>query len=384
MITDHWFETEIADLQSQSRFRTPQMLTDLSPTKARLFGQEVTVFCSNDYLNLRWHPGFREALSDWTGPVGAGASRMVSGDVDPIRETETALQDWLGVQASLLLSSGYAANVGALTAIASSEDVIFSDSLNHASIVDGARLSRARVAVYPHRSVDALKELIQTQRPFRRGWIVTESLFSMDGDFAPLAELSALASQEQLGLYVDEAHSLGLFGPAGRGACAAAGVVPAVLIGTFGKSLGVSGAFVAGSSSLRSILWNKARSFVFSTGINVVHAVLLKQAISLIQLQDSQRQRLNNNCALLERHFRDLALPSPRESGSPIFPLLLGSEASAVECSAALRELGFFVSAIRPPTVPRGTSRLRMTVSAAHTEDEIAQFAAALKRVVSR
>ncbi len=385
MTTDDWFLNEIADLKAQSRFRTPQMITDISPTTAKLSNRELTVFCSNDYLNLRWHPTFRLVLHEWQLPVvGAGASRMVSGDVDSIREAEHALCNWLQLPASLLFSSGYAANVGAIGAIAGPEDVIFSDALNHASIVDGCRLSRAKTVVYQHRDTAELEHLIQRAKPFRRGWIVTESVFSMDGDLAPLVELRALADLNQLGLYVDEAHSLGIFGDRGRGLLAASSVHADVLVGTFGKSLGVAGAFVAGSQALRQILWNKARSFVFSTGINVAQALLNKCAVGLIQSEDASRTALARNVAHLTANFAAMGTTSPRDVATPIFPVLLGSESAAVQCSEDLRRDGFFVSAIRPPTVPRGTSRLRITVTAGHTGPQIDALTTALESVLRR
>ena len=206
----------------------------------------------------------------------------------------------------------------------------------------------------------------------------------MDGDLAPLVELRRLADLNQLGLYVDEAHSLGIFGDRGRGLLAASSVRADVIVGTCGKSLGVAGAFVAGSQALRQILWNKARSFVFSTGINVAQALLNKCAIGLIKSEESSRIALAQNVAHLTANFAAIGTKSPRDLATPIFPVLLGSESAAVQCSEDLRKLGFFVSAIRPPTVPRGTSRLRITVTAGHSASQIDALSTALESVLKK
>jgi 8-amino-7-oxononanoate synthase len=379
MITDLWFRQDLADLASVGRLREPQTLTDLTSTTARMHDREVVVFCSNDYLNMRWHPALQTVLHDWSKPVGAGASRMVSGDLHPLQTTERALCAWLSAPSALLFSSGYAANVGAIGAVSSTDDVVFSDSLNHASIVDGCRLARSRTVVYPHNDVAALTQLIVANQPFRRGWIVTESIFSMDGDTAPLVALRRLADQFSLGLYVDEAHALGICGDQGRGQLNTQGVCADLMIGTFGKSLGVAGAFAAGSEALRSVLWNRARSFVFSTGLPLPQVALIQRAIQLVQSSDESRSRLIANINQLGRLLGELTTADARRAISPIFPVILGDEARTVACSRALLERGFFVSAIRPPTVPRGTSRLRITVSADHTLTQMEGLAHALR-----
>lgn len=361
------------------RLREPHTVAYRDNTHAMLNGQLVTVFCSNDYLGLRSHPQLatevRTQLAHNT--VGSGASRLVSGDLPIFGEVEAAFSRFIGSEASLLFSSGFAANIGTLPAIATTGDVIFSDALNHASIVDGCRLSRARTVVFEHTNPRALLAAIASARPFRRGWIVTESVFSMDGDVAPIAELRSIADREGLGLYVDEAHGIGVFGVGGRGVCADQSVRADVLIGTLGKALGGAGAFVAGSRALRLWLWNRARSFVFSTGVSVPNAAMALAAVRLLDIESGRIAIVRARARQLRAALRLHGVTTGGRDDCPIVPVVVGDDSRAVSVSLALLERGFFVSAIRPPTVPRGTSRLRITVSAMHTEDEIERLAAA-------
>jgi 7-keto-8-aminopelargonate synthetase-like enzyme len=232
--------------------------------------------------------------------------------------------------------------------------------------------------VFDHANPRALQLAIAAARPFRRGWIVTESVFSMDGDVAPIGELRSIADREGLGLYVDEAHGIGVFGAGGRGVCAEQAVRPDVLIGTLGKALGGAGAFVAGSHALRLLLWNRARSFVFSTGVSVPNAALALAAVRLLERETDRIRTVRSRAMQLRAKLRALGVPVGGRDDCPIVPVLLGHEARALRVSSALLDRGFFVSAIRPPTVPRGTSRLRITVSAMHTELEVEQLAVAI------
>lgn len=380
-MTTQWFEDDLAEQAANARLREPRTLHYLDATTADLGGKRVVVFCGNDYLGLRAHPRLAAALRgavDAAG-VGSGASRLVSGDLPIFNDAEQGFARFVGADAALLFTSGFAANVGAIPAIASAEDVVFSDALNHASIVDGCRLSRARTVVFEHANVAHLRAQITAQAHYRRAWIVTESVFSMDGDVAPLRELRTVADECGAGLYVDEAHGVGVFGPGGRGVCADRGVRADVLIGTLGKALGGAGAFVAGSHALRLWLWNRARSFVFSTGASVPNAAMALEAVRLLSespaLVDSVRSRASALRDALEQH--GVSVGGDRDC--PILPVLIGDDSLAVAVSRRLLERGFFVSAIRPPTVPRGTSRLRITVSAAHTNEQIEALAAAVK-----
>jgi 8-amino-7-oxononanoate synthase len=379
-MTREWFESDLAAQEDLGRLRLPRTLTYRDNTHATLDGRPVTVFCSNDYLGRRSDARLRragiEALE--REAAGSGASRLVSGDLSLFTDVEAEFARFVGLDASLLFTSGFAANVGIVPSLVEADDVLFSDELNHASLVDGCRLARARTVVYPHCDVSALASKIALARPFRRGWIVTESVFSMDGDVAPLEALRALADREQLALYVDEAHGIGVYGEAGRGCAHAAQVRPDVLIGTLGKSLGGAGAFAAGSHALRLWLWNRARSFVFSTGASAPNAAMAREAIRVLGSQPGLVSALRVRSTLLRSLLAKQGRTIRGDSASPIVPIVIGDERMAVAASHRLLDRGFFVSAIRPPTVPRGTSRLRITVSVMHTEEEIHALAEAI------
>ncbi|MEZ4407652.1 MAG: aminotransferase class I/II-fold pyridoxal phosphate-dependent enzyme [Polyangiales bacterium] len=263
-----WIDAALADLERAGRLRTPRALTPLDAVRALHGTREVTVFCSNDYLGLREHPSLAAAVRDALAAygTGVGASRLISGHTHLHEQAEQSLADLVGLPAALLASSGYALNVGALAALMGPDDLVFSDALNHASLIDGIRLSRARTVIVPHNDLAALETLLRDAPPARRRWMVTESLFSMDGDLPDLVALREVTARYGVALYVDEAHAVGVIGDGG-GLCRHLGVVPECLVGTLGKALGASGAFIAGSPSLKSFLWNRCRAFVFSTGL---------------------------------------------------------------------------------------------------------------------
>jgi 8-amino-7-oxononanoate synthase len=327
-------------------------------------------FCSNDYLGL--------AGRVVTGLAGAGASRLIAGECAEHGELEDLLSDWLGLEGTLLFSSGYAANVGALSALAGPGDVIVSDALNHASIIDGARLSRATVAVVPHLDLDAVSRALE-QASGRRAWMVTESYFSMDADSPDLLRLRTLCDEHDAALYVDEAHALGVLGPGGRGLCAAAGIVPDVLVGTFGKAFGASGAFVAGCADLVAWLWNRARSFVFSTGLSPCVAVAARQGVVLAQ-EPRLRARALDNAVQLRQGLSGLRLEI--RGHSHVIPWVVGASDRAMKVADALRGRGILVSAIRPPSVPAGSARLRLTATANQSREDIQRLIAATEEVL--
>jgi 8-amino-7-oxononanoate synthase len=335
--------------------------------------------CSNDYLGY----GSRSALRSFAVKAaerawpGATGSRLLSGEHRAHRRLEEAIARWLQVPDALVFASGYAANTGTISALAGAGDLIVSDALNHASIIDGCRLSRARVEVTPHRDVDAMRYALAAATSARRRWVITESYFSMDGDCAPLSELRALCDEYDAALIVDEAHALGVFGPQGRGLAAEMGVMPDVIVGTLGKALATQGAFVAGSSELCTWLWNRARSFVFSTGLSPLVAEISVAAVELARADDDARRELGQATVALRDACESLGLSVPRESRGPIIPVLLGSDQAAVGAAEALRARGILALAVRPPTVPEGTARLRLTASAALAPDDIARFRAA-------
>lgn len=335
--------------------------------------------CSNDYLGYARAPVSRATLEACTASAaGAGASRLIFGTRAEHLQLERELADWVRLPAALLFSSGYAANVGLLQALVARGDTVVSDALNHASIIDGCRLARAKAVVVPHRDLDACARALEGS-PGRR-WVLTESVFSMEGDRADLPALRALCDAHGAALIVDEAHALGVFGPEGGGLCRASSVRPDALVGTLGKALGAQGAFVAGSAPLRQLLWNRARSLVFSTASSPVLAVLALHAVRRARVDEGGRTRLHRLGALLVDRLRSAGLAVGEGATGPIVPLLVGDNAQAVALAEALRAGGFLVQAIRPPTVPRGTARLRLTVSAAHSEDQIERLSECLIR----
>lgn len=331
-------------------------------------------FCSNDYLGLAALPAPPEA-------GGAGASRLIDGERTVHRDLETAVSALVGAEDALVFSSGYAANLGLLGALTAPGDLIVSDALNHASIIDGARLSRARVDVVPHLDLGACARALRAPRS-GRAWLVTESYFSMDADAPDLAALRSLCDETGAALVVDEAHALGVLGPEGRGLCAAAGIAPDVLVGTFGKAFGAAGAFVAGSRALTLWLWNRARSFVFSTGLGPSVAAAALRGVRLSLAEPERRHAANDAAARLRGGLRSAGV-EPAGFGH-IVPWIVGSPARACAMAEELRRVGLIVGAIRPPSVPAGTARLRLTVTARHTPAVVERAVAALTEVACR
>jgi 8-amino-7-oxononanoate synthase len=303
--------------------------------------------------------------------MGAGASRLVSGEHREHGRLERALADWLGVRSAVLFTSGYAANVGLLPALADgASDLILSDALNHASIVDGCRLARARTRVFPHLDHDAVRALLrEAAGQTRRRWVVTESYFSMDADSPDLVALRELCDDNDAALVVDEAHALGVLGPAGRGLCAEADVVPDVLVGTLGKAFGAGGAFVAGCDELTAWLWNRARSFVFSTGLSPAVAEAALAALRTIDRDPTLRADTAGRAEQLRGGLLKLGY-SPLGYGH-IVPIVVGDSEEAVRLAERVSQEGFTVRAIRPPSVPDGTARIRFTASARQSPADI-------------
>jgi 8-amino-7-oxononanoate synthase len=377
-------EAELEALTRADRRRACPELAGASRARPRLAsdgGAALVSFASNDYLGLAAHPALAAAAAEAVTRegFGASASRLVSGDLPAHRALESGLAGFVGLPAALLFPSGYQTNIGVLGALAGPEDLIVSDAMNHASIIDGCRLTRARISVYPHRDAAEARRLLTDGVAARRRLLVTESLFSMDGDVAPLGELAEAAAAADAILVVDEAHALGVLGPGGRGLAAAAGVVPDVLVGTLGKAFGAAGGFAAGVAPLRDLLVNRARTFIYTTAIPPPVAAAAAAALAVIGGAEGARRR-----AVLDEHRRALgdrlrAYGLRREPpAGPIVPVVLGAEARALTAAAALRGRGYWVPAIRPPTVPPGTARLRITLSADHRPDEIAGLADAL------
>ena len=345
----------------------------------------ITNFSSNDYLGLATHPSVTQAyISSLTTQLGAGAARLVGANDIALPDLEQRVASLKQTEAALLYSSGYQANLGVIPALLGSEDAAFCDLLNHASLIDGCRLSNATVFLYRHLDLEALERKLRRATRFRRRLIVSESVFGMDGDLAPVDALVHLASRYDALLYLDEAHATGIYGPKGRGIAADSPDTPTAQLVTFGKAVGTFGAAVAGSSTLINYLVNRSRTFIFTTALPPAICRATAVAIDLIQSEegDNRRRALRRNVAQLIAGYRTLGLPH-MDAESPIQPIRVGDPATAVASSRELLRHGLFVQAIRPPTVPRGTSRLRITLSAQHTPNQIELLLAPSQGVVA-
>jgi 8-amino-7-oxononanoate synthase len=363
----------LARLDELGRRRGARVVEGSGPI-VRVDGREMIDASSNDYLGIAGHPALkqaaREALEDG---VGARASRLVTGNHRWLVNLEHALADWLHADGVCVFASGYAANVGTISALFGEGDVIFSDALNHASIIDGCRLSRAEVVVFPHRDVAALERAMR-ERSGRRRVVVSETLFSMDGDVADVVALRDLCERHDASLLLDEAHAVGAHGPNGRGIAASRNVVPEVLVGTFGKALGAAGAFVATTHSIAELLWNQARTLVFSTAPPAAVVAAALAAVELVCGSEGESRR-----ASLEMNVRHLRKRAPHLRGEhAIAPLLVGADCEAVAMATRTFERGVLTVAIRPPTVPDGSARLRVSISSTHSFAMIDRIGVAL------
>jgi 8-amino-7-oxononanoate synthase len=365
-----WAAEELALLEAKGLLRQLEPLESAQGAVVKIGGRSLINFSSNDYLGLAGDADLADAVQGALVHfgVGSGASRLIVGDSLAHRALESAAAEWLGCEASVLFNSGYAANVGVLSTLLGEGDVIFSDALNHASLIDGCRLSKARAVIYPHRDVAALATLLDAN-PGRRRLVVTDSVFSMDGDVAPLRELSALCASRGVGLYVDEAHALGLYGAEGAGLCDALGVVPDLRLGTLGKAVGAFGAFVAGSREACALMVNRARSLVFSTSLPAMVCAAATASIERIRSDAALRKKAWGNIEAFSAGLNTLGHSARPDSA--IFSVILGAPEAALRASAFLRERGVLAKAIRPPTVPEGTSRMRFAISAAHADQHL-------------
>jgi 8-amino-7-oxononanoate synthase len=372
----------LAELEELGLYRRLRMVSGPQGPRVVLDGRPVLLLCSNNYLGLADHPRVREAAADaamrWG--VGAGASRLVSGAMTAHRRLEEALAEFEGTEAALLFGSGYLANLGVVSSLVGRGEVVFSDELNHASIIDGCRLSRAETFVYEHCDVDHLAYGLR-QAEGRGALIVTDGVFSMDGDIAPLAEIVELARRYDARVIVDEAHGTGALGPGGRGAVADAGLDGEVdvVVGTLGKALGSYGAYVACDAEMAQYLINTARSLIFSTALPPPAAAGALAALDLLREQPRRVDKLQANADTLRSalHHEGFEVTGAQ---TQIVPLIVGDAQLAMRVCEAALERGVFAQAIRPPTVPEGTSRLRLAVMASHTRSELREAAQTLSR----
>lgn len=340
-------------------------------------------FCSNDYLGLAENPALRQSLVESVGHasrVGGTGSRLLSGQTEDWRELEERFAEFAGTEAALFFSTGYSANLGLLASLVGKDDVIYSDELNHASLIDGMRLSGARKVIYPHLDLKALElALRQDSGAAWRRVIVTESVFSMDGDLAPLRQIADIAENYGAAVIVDEAHAIGVHGPAGRGLAAGAGIAGQVLasIHTCGKTLGSAGAFVCGPRVLKDYLVNHARTFVFSTALPPYFARQIGSALDIAVTMDQERQELLRRAARLTEQLRAAGFKTAG-SASQIVPVVLGNVAETLDAADYLQRDGFAVRAIRPPTVPDGRARLRLSLTSKIPEAELKRLVKSL------
>jgi 8-amino-7-oxononanoate synthase len=372
--------TELAELEAQGLIRRRRTLETPQGARIRVDGRDYVAFCSNDYLGLAAHPALIEAVREGAARygVGAGASHLVLGHSAAHAALERQLAEFVGLPCALLFSTGYQANLGAVTALVGRADAVFADRLNHASLNDAALLSRAEFSRYPHLDLAALERQLAESRA-RRKLIATDAVFSMDGDVAPVPELAALAERYDAWLLLDDAHGFGVLGPRGRGVLASSGVRSprVVYMATLGKAAGVFGAFVAGAPEVVEILMQRARAYIYTTAAPPLLAHALQKSLELIHAADDRRNHLQGLARLLRERLRPKRWDL-KHSESAIHPLVIGANGETVAVSEALARAGLLVPAIRPPTVPRGTARLRISLSAAHDAGDIERLADAL------
>ncbi len=368
---------ELADLEARDLRRRLLEVEEVLPGgRVRVGGQVLLNLSANDYLGLAQDPRLAAAAAEaarrWG--AGAGASRLVAGHLRLHREVEEKLAAFKGTEAAVIFSTGYMANLGAITALVGPGDTVFCDRLNHASIYDGIRLSGARLARFPHRDLNALEKLLQGAPPRGRRLIITDSVFSVDGDLAPLKELVSLKERYGAVLMVDEAHATGVLGPGGAGLAEALGLTARVEVhmGTFSKALGALGGYVAGDRRLIDFLHNRARSFIYSTALPPPVLGAIDCALEIVRREPERRRRLLAEAAVFRQQLAAAGL-NTLGSETQIVPVVAGSNRAALDFAQALREAGYLAVALRPPTVPPGQARVRFSLSAAHPPEALAQ-----------
>lgn len=369
------FEEKLNQIKAKGLYREMRYLQSPQAAHVLIDGENVLMMASNSYLGLccdeRLKRAAKEAIELYG--TGSGGSRLTTGSYEIHKKLEEEIAAFKGAEAALVFNTGYMANVGVLTAIADKEWIIYSDRLNHASIVDGCRLSGAQIIIYEHRNPADLENKIR-QYPAKKALIVTDGIFSVDGDVAPLPALAEIASKYKILLMVDDAHATGVLGENGGGTLDYFGLTGGVdiMIGTFSKALASEGGFVAGSQALIDYLVNKTRSFIFSTALSPATIAVSLAALDVVRTQPELRRTLLANTLWFRKQLRAAGFAAS-EDPTPIISIILGEPAVAVDFSLRLRKKGIFVSAVRPPTVPKGTSRLRINIMATHTHDDLEQ-----------
>ena len=377
------FQQRLDDLAHRSLLRRLRTIESASDAAVTIDGRSLILMASNNYLGLAAHPAVKRAAIQATERygVGAGAARLVSGTLPPHEELETELAKFKGTEAALVFGSGYLANLGVIPALIGADGQIFADRLCHASLIDGCRLSGASLRVYRHNDVEHVKSLLAKRRTARETLIVTDGVFSMDGDLAPLPDLIGLADRYGAQLFVDDAHGTGVMGAQGRGTVEHFGLEDRVPfhMGTLGKALGTSGAYVAGPAAVITYLINTARTFLFATAPPPATAAATIAALQIVRTDPARRARLWEN-----RHYLFAGLTRLgfrlTDSASPILPIVIGDAQKTIAMADRLLDLGVYAPAIRPPTVPKETSRIRATVTSEHSRTQLDQALAAFEQ----
>jgi len=383
-------EKELQGLRQAGLYRSLLSVEGVEGPFVKIGGKRYVCFCSNDYLGLAGHPRIKRAAQEAIERYGwgTGASRLVSGNTTIHEALESDLCGFKGTEAALVFPSGYMANVGTVTALVGKGDIVIGDRLNHASLIDGCRLSGADFRVYAHKDVEGLEGVLRRSSQYRKRLIVTDGVFSMDGDLAPLPHIVELAKRYKAILMVDDAHGTGVLGKKGKGTLEHYGLEGGVDVqmGTLSKALGGIGGFVAGNKTLIEYLKNRSRPFIYTTALPVAACAVAREALKIIEKEPSRREALWRNVRYLKEGLksgRGVLQYAPtglnvQEAESPIFPIVIGDAKEAVALSMSLFEKGLWVTAIRPPTVQEGTSRLRVTVTSEHTQEHIQTLLQAL------
>ncbi|WP_418388549.1 8-amino-7-oxononanoate synthase [Virgibacillus dokdonensis] len=368
MSFDDKLHNRVKEMQENSLYRTLRTMETASQSARIVDGEKKIIFSSNDYLGLandkRLIHATIEALQQFG--VGSSGSRLTTGNTYWHEKLEKKIATFKQTEAARLFSSGYLANIGVLSALAEAEDVILSDQYNHASIIDGCRLSKAKTCIYRHVDMEDLERKLAATTKYKQRFIVTDGVFSMDGSIAPLDRMMELADHYHAYVIVDDAHATGVLGQSGRGTSAYFGIMPDVVIGTCSKAIGTEGGFVAGSSILVDFLKNHARTFIFQTALPPAICVATYTAIELIEQDASRRERLHYNIRKVKEGLNDMGY-AVKGDHTAIIPVIIGDQQLALEFAKELEEKGIYAPAIRPPTVPNGESRIRLTVTASHS-----------------
>lgn len=381
-----WLSAELAEFDDQRLLRRRRRVVPLREGWCEVDGRRLRNFATNDYLGLAGHPSVVAAARRVLDEAGAGsrASALVAGRTVWHARLEEKLAEFEEQDGAILFPSGYAANVGTISALVDKRDIVFSDRLNHASLIDGCRLTGATIRVYRHNALDGLRRALEQSAGYRRRLIVTDSLFSMDGVMAPLPDLCQLKEQHGAMLLIDEAHATGVFGRKGRGVAEHFDVESRVdvRIGTLSKSIGALGGFATGPHALIDWLWNRARTQVFSTALPPAVCAAACAAVDLIRTEADRREKVLRLSSKLRRGMHEAGIATVAGGSGPIVPVLLDTPSAAISTAAAMEDRGFFVAAIRPPSVPEGTSRVRITVTAEHDDEGVEGLVGALGEAV--